>query len=229
MCVYFRDDENKIEVHSYPSPVRDAAFASLNSNKRQAIESTDKDITTNLSTPELNAFGTRGPVRSCDDWACTRSEAQAKEHGAKPGANGHLSHGDIEYEHPIIGSVYRIPDDCEDGQPIGSPNSMPYVSFPCHLLILWFFGFQDCQCFLTSYVLTHHSGSQSLVSEIWVGIDLCILFPTCFVFGSDYQRLVGQLLIICIITMCAFQERGPLDLSHPSFQLRVPSADVDKV
>lgn len=138
-----RDDENTIDVHSYPSPSRDPAIISANSNKRQAVESSDLDSITDTSTPELNAFGTRGPVRSCDEWSCTRAEAEAKKHGAAAGANGHLSYDDTEYR-----SEYR--EGYENGHPIGSPKHLPY-------------------------------------------------------------------------------ERVPLDLSHPSFQLRVPSADIDKV
>lgn len=155
MCVDFRDDENIIEVQSYPSPTRDPALTSLNSNKRQAIESTDKDTTTDLPTPELNGFGTRGPVRSCDDWSCTRSEAQAKEHYTEPGANGWL-----ENEHPIIGSACRIPDDSEDGHPIGSPKHMPYVRFPAICLAL-FGGISRLPMFLIFYVLTHYSCCKS--------------------------------------------------------------------
>ncbi|KAG0626654.1 hypothetical protein M758_2G141300 [Ceratodon purpureus] len=138
-----RDDENTIDVHSYPSPSKDSTITSANSNKRQAIESNDLDSTTDSSIPELNGFGTRGPVRSCDDWSCTQAEAEAKEHGAAAEANGYPSHDDTEY-----GSSYR--ESNENGHPIGSPKLMPY-------------------------------------------------------------------------------ERVPLDLRHPSFQLRVPSADVDKV
>jgi hypothetical protein len=145
--VYLRDDENTIDVHSYPSPSRDPAIISANSNKRQAVESSDLDSITDTSTPELNAFGTRGPVRSCDDWSCTRAEAEAKKHGAAAGANGHLSYDDTEYR-----SEYR--EGYENGHPIGSPKLMPYVSISCLLLILCFscgFRIVHVPNFLRSY------------------------------------------------------------------------------
>ncbi|XP_024401463.1 uncharacterized protein [Physcomitrium patens] len=138
-----REDESTIEVQSFSSPSRDSAVTSANSNKRQAIEFSAKDPKTDLLTPELNAFGTRGPVRSCDDWTCTRSEALSKEHNAAAGANGNLSYDETDYE-----STFK--ENSENGHPSGSPK----------------------------------------------------LFP---------------------------QGRVPLDLSHPFFQLHVPSADVDKV
>ena len=126
MCAYSRDDENTVDVRGYPSPSRDPSIISANSNKRQAVESSDLD-STKESAPELNAFGTRGPVRSCDDWSCTRAEAEAKEHVAAAGANGFLSHDDTEH-----GRAYR--EGYENDHPIGSPKLMPYVSIFCHLL-----------------------------------------------------------------------------------------------